>query len=100
MDLPSVMAGNELVGAQKTLAQYRDAGNAFETHVKHQVWITSATSQDAIVVDQYVANTTRLDPTTKDALDAAPTVEQYSDTFRLQNIDGTWKVVREDAGGQ
>ncbi len=100
VDLPSVMAGNELVGAQKTLAQYRDAGNAFETHVKHQVWITSATSQDAIVVDQYVANTTRLDPTTKDALDAAPTVEQYSDTFRLQNIDGTWKVVREDAGGQ
>src|SRR6266545_7962115 len=91
VDLPSVMAGNELVGAQKTLAQYRDAGNAFETHVKHQVWITSATSQDAIVVDQYVANTTRLDPTTKDALDAAPTVEQYSDTFRLQNIDGTWR---------
>jgi hypothetical protein len=100
VDLPSVMAGNELVGAQQTLAQYRDSGNAFETHVKHQVWITSATSQDAIVVDQYVANTTRLDPSTKDPLDATPMVEQYSDTFRLQNIDGTWKVVREDAGGQ
>ncbi len=72
----------------------------FAQRYRYQVWITSATSQDAIVVDQYVANTTRLDPTTKDALDAAPTVEQYSDTFRLQNIDGTWKVVREDAGGQ
>jgi hypothetical protein len=100
VDLASVMAGNELVEAQKTLAQYRDSGNAFDTHVKHQVWITNATNQDAVVVDQYVATTTRLDSATKDPLDSEPTTEQYSDTFQLQNIDGSWKVVREDAGGQ
>jgi hypothetical protein len=44
IDLESVMAGNELIGAQKTLAQYRDAGEAFDTSVKHTVWITNATA--------------------------------------------------------
>src|SRR5207253_2666435 len=43
--LESVMAGDELQSAYKTLAQYREAGAAFDTTVRHQIWITNATNE-------------------------------------------------------
>lgn len=95
IDLGTVMAGNELLGAQKTLAQYRDAGEAFDSNVKHTVWITSATSDHAVIVDQFTATTLRVDRDTKAPLDATPSVETRTDTFELQLLDGTWKVVDE-----
>jgi hypothetical protein len=95
MDLESVMAGNELAGARKTLAEYRDAGEAFDTNVKHTVWITSATNDRAVIVDHYTANSIKLDPETKAPLETNPTPETRTDTFVLQYIDGTWKVVDE-----
>jgi hypothetical protein len=96
IDLASVMAGTELAGAQKTLAQYRDSGEAFHTDVKHTIWITDASSDEAVVVDRYVGNTVSLDPTTKEPLTSQPLVQSFSDRFLLKNIDGTWKVVQEE----
>jgi hypothetical protein len=96
IDLGSVMAGNELAGAQKTLAQYRDAGEAFHSDVKHTIWITDATRDEAVVVDRYVGTTVLLDPSTKEPLRSQPLVQSFSDRFLLRNIDGTWKVVQEE----
>lgn len=96
IDLASVMAESELAGAQKTLAQYRDAGEAFQSDVKHTIWITDATPDEAVVVDRYVGNTVFLDPTTKEPLASQPVVQSFSDRFLLKKIDGTWKVVQEE----
>ena len=96
IDLGSVMAETELAGAQKTLAQYRDAGEAFHSDVKHTIWITDATPDEAVVVDRYVGNTVFLDPNTKEPLSSQPVVQTFSDRFLLKNIDGTWKVVQEE----
>jgi hypothetical protein len=98
IDLESVMAGNELEGARKTLAEMRDNNEAGYSDVKHTIWIVHATDRDAVLVDRYVAQTIKLDPESKAPLESEPTIEQYSDTFQLQNFGGAWKVVREDAG--
>jgi hypothetical protein len=98
IDLGTVMAGNELEGANKTLAEMRDNNEAGYSTVKHTIWIVHATDQEAVIVDRYVARTIKLDAESKAPLQSEPTIEQYSDTFQLQNIDGAWKVVREDAG--
>lgn len=96
IDLGSVMAESELAGAQKTLAQYRDAGEAFQSDVKHTIWITDATPDEAVVVDRYVGNTVFLDPSTKEPLGSQPVVQSFSDRFLLKKIEGTWKVVQEE----
>jgi hypothetical protein len=95
IDLGSVMAGSELIGAQKTIAQYRDAGEAFASDVKHTIWITSASSDNAVIVDQFTSTTLRVDPDTKAPLDGTPSIENRTDTFEMQHVDGAWKVVDE-----
>jgi hypothetical protein len=95
IDLQSVMAGNELIGAQKTLSQYRDAGEAFDTNVKHSVWITKASSDAAVIVDEFTSTARKVDPDTKAPIEASASVENRTDTFELRRIDGTWKVVDE-----
>ena len=95
IDLGTVMAGSELVGAQKTIDQYRNAHQAFESDVKHTIWITSASPDNAVIVDRFTATTLRVDPDTKAPLDDSPSVENRTDTFELQHLDGTWKVVDE-----
>jgi hypothetical protein len=99
VDLEAVMADNELIGARKTLSQYIDAGQAFDISVKHQIWITSATADEAMIVDRYTATTSRLDPATKTPIQANPTVENRTDTFLLRRVGGAWKVVDEPSVG-
>jgi hypothetical protein len=95
LDLASVMDGDELAVAQKTLSEYQNAGEAYQTTVKHQIWITRATPTEADIVDQYTASTLRIDPTTKDPVEPEPEVEQLTGMFALESIDGAWKVVTE-----
>jgi hypothetical protein len=99
IQLDSVMAGDELQGAYKTLTQYRDVGEAFNTTVRHQIWITSATNDEAVIVDRYIGSTTRLDPVTQTSLGSEPIIQNFSDRFVLQKIDGAWKVVGESPEG-
>jgi len=96
IDLESVMAGDELTAAHKTLAEYRDGGEAYRTTVDHKVWITRATTDEAEVVDQYTANTLKLDPETKEPVESQPEVEHLTGKFLLQRFDGVWKVVGEN----
>jgi hypothetical protein len=93
IDLESVMAGDELQTAYKTLADYRDAGEAFQTTVHHSIWITRATSDDAAVVDRFSGESIKIDPGTGQPVSSNQITEKFSSTFLLKNIDGTWKVV-------
>jgi hypothetical protein len=93
IDLESVMAGDELQTAYKTLADYRDAGEAFQTTVHHSIWITRATSDDAAVMDWFSGESIKIDPGTGQPVSSNQITEKFSSTFLLKNIDGTWKVV-------
>ena len=93
IDLESVMAGDELAAAYKTLSEYRDGGEAYQATVDHQIWITRATPNAAEVVDRFTASTLKLDPETKEPVEAKPQVEQVTGRFVLQTINGVWKVV-------
>jgi hypothetical protein len=96
IDLESVMAGNELVGAQNTIARYQGEAEAGYATVHHTIWITSASPDSAVIVDRYTGNITPLDPNTGQPNGAAPVVQELSDRFFLKKIDGVWKVVQEE----
>lgn len=100
-DLQGVMASTELSRAQQVLGSYQEQGMAYQSNVKHQIWITQASPDAATVVDRYVATSTRVDPSSLEPLDPSvtPNVENLTTTFSLQNIDGTWKVVDQVGGG-
>lgn len=98
VDLESVMVGDELQTAAKTLAQYREAGEAFQATVDHQIWITRATPDEASVVDWFSGKSIKVDPTTKEPLSSEPIIEHFTSTFLLRNFGGTWKVVGQAPG--
>jgi hypothetical protein len=93
IDLESVMANDELSAAYKTLAQYRDDGEAYQATVHHQIWITRATSNSAEIVDRFTATTIKLDPQTKQPVETTPQVEHITGRFLLQATNGVWKVI-------
>lgn len=95
IDLESTMAGTELGIARKTIADYRSRGEAYNSDVHHQIWITFADASEATVVDIYTVTSQPLNPETKEPLDSAPIVEHARDKFQLQVVDGVWKVVDE-----
>jgi hypothetical protein len=100
-DLESVMVGTELSRAQQLLSGYQQQGTAYESDVKHQIWITQASPDVATVVDRYVATSVKVQPTSLEPVTpgSAPNVERLTTTFSLQNIGGTWKVVDQRGGG-
>jgi hypothetical protein len=93
IDLDSVMANDELSAAQQTLAEYRDNGEAYQTTVHHDIWITEAATNGAEIVDQFTATTLKLDPDTKQPVETTPEVEHITGRFLLEPIGGVWKVV-------
>ncbi len=95
LNLESVMADAELAAARETLAQYRNAGEAYQSHVAHQIYVTRITPEEAVILDQFTSTSVKLDPTTKAPLDEAQSVEQLKNSFLLHNLGGTWKVVAE-----
>ncbi len=99
IDLGSVMADVELTTAQKTLADYRSEGKAYRTSVEHHAQPMSITASEAVIVDEYVGTSVKLDPETGEPLAGEPTVEQYKDVFVLRPVGGVWKVVDEHAEG-
>jgi hypothetical protein len=100
-DLESVMVGTELSRAQQLLSGYQQQGTAYQSDVKHQIWITQASPDIATVVDRYVATSVKVQPTSLEPVTpgSAPNVERLTTTFSLQNIGGTWKVVDQRGGG-
>lgn len=98
LNLESVMSGEELAGARKTLAEYAAQGRAYQTEVDHQLTITSLQGQQAIVLDHLGMRSQRVDPTTGAAITGMnPTEERQSTLFTLQYEGGLWRVVREEA---
>lgn len=97
--LDSVMADVELATAQKTLADYRSEGKAYRTSVEHHAQPMSITATEAVILDQYVGTSVKLDPATGEPLAGEPTVEHYKDVFVLRPVGGVWKVVDEHVEG-
>jgi hypothetical protein len=97
LNLEGVMAGTELARAQQVLADYRQQGKAYVTDIRHQIWITQATSNEAAISDAYIAASLRIDPDSKEPLnaDTGPSIENLQTTFLLEKIDGSWKVTDE-----
>jgi hypothetical protein len=91
------MADAELEAAHKTLDQYRQDGVAFHTSVEHQLWITSATTTEATIVDRYSGQSMKVDLDTGQPQGSEPVSETFADAFFMRNIDGAWKVVGEQA---
>ncbi len=100
-DLESVMVGTELSRAQQLLSGYQQQGIGYQSDVKHQIWITQASTDIATVVDRYVATSVKVHPTSLEPVTpgGAPNVEHLTTTFSLQNIGGTWKVIDQHGGG-
>lgn len=92
LDLESVMAGVELARAREVLGQWSQEGRAYRTEIDHQVRVATATPGEAVIFDQYVTTSIRIDPATKEPLGNEPAVEQLRTTFVLQKIGGTFKV--------
>ncbi len=100
LNLDSVMAGDELEGARRSVAQYQDEGRAYQTQVDHNAEPKYITAKEALIVDQYRTSAVRLDPETKKPIDGQPLTEERTEAFLLQQIDGAWKVVGEPARAQ
>jgi len=100
LNLDSVMAGDELEGARRSVAQYQDEGGAYQTQVDHNAEPEYITAKEALIVDQYRTSAVRLDPETKKPIDGQPLTEERTEAFLLQQIDGAWKVVGEPARAQ
>lgn len=97
LDLESVMADKELTGARKTLSDLQEQGKAARSSVEHHLWVTYASPDQAQVLDEFTTTSEKLDPATKEPVDAAAIIEHQRTTFLLQNNDGRWKVVDERA---
>ena len=100
LNLDSVMAGDELEGARRSVAQYQDEGEAYQTQVDHHAEPKYITDKEALIVDQYQTSAVKLDPQTKEPIDGQPLTEQRTEAFLLQQIGGAWKVVGEPARAQ
>jgi hypothetical protein len=100
INLETVMGGTELETARQTIAHFRDIGETGVSNVHHQIWITSASPEQAVIVDRYTAQGQRVvvDPTTHVPLHGDQVIEDesYADRFLLQYVDGVWKVVAEE----
>jgi len=94
-DLAGVMAGTELAKAQQSVADFRADGKVYLVHVDHQIQLKRATSQEALIVDQFTSTARRIDPDTSLPVESQPLIEHRTDAFLLRPIDGTWKVVDE-----
>jgi hypothetical protein len=100
-ELEAVMTDTELARAREVLAGYQREGKEYEADVKHQIWITQATATEALVVDQYMATSVRLDPASGRPIssDNSPNIESLRTTFLLRNDGGRWKVSDQREGG-
>lgn len=94
-ELAGVMSGTELAKAQQSVADFRADGRVYLVHVDHQIQLQRATSQEALIIDQFTSTARKIEPDTRVPVDSQPVIEHRTDAFLLRLIDGTWKVVDE-----
>jgi hypothetical protein len=90
--LPEVMDGDHLLAVERLVQQLRSEGRVIETDVQHSYVVVQSGTDDVQVVDTYVDNSVYLDAQSHAAL-SQPTGESLKELYRMNRIDGTWRVV-------
>jgi hypothetical protein len=92
--LPEVAAGSALDIETQNVDQLRQEGRAGRYVVDLHYGVVEATQTSAVVAARYENRSYFLDVRTMQPVAPTPaTAEEVKMTFRLEKIDGTWKVV-------
>jgi len=92
--LSEVAAGDRLQEAIAEVTDLKAQGRAAKIEVEHHLLIFNVTESTASVHDEYINNSYAIDPTSKSPLGTPGVGERLVDTYSLQKIDGSWKVIR------
>lgn len=91
--LPEVMAGTALERERQQVANLESRGVAAVIEADHDVGLLSISEDEAELYDEYVNRSYLVDPVTREPVGAPEPDEVFKVSFRLQRIDGVWKVV-------
>ena len=91
--LDSIMAMVALERERAGIDRLRGDGHAQVLDVDHQAEIWEAVADEGVVYDRYVNRSYRVDPDTKERVEPEFEPQTISIAYRLQPIDGAWKVV-------
>jgi hypothetical protein len=90
--LVHVTAGPVLDGERRAIETLRAQNRAQQVDVKHNARILYASADEAAVEDHYVSHTVLVDAASKVPVEPPPSTS-WRLAYRLQKIDGVWKVV-------
>jgi hypothetical protein len=91
--LPEVMAGAELEREQQQVSELKAQGRAVKTDVEHRIAFVRVGEANAELYDEYVNRSYLIDAQTKQAIRTPGPGGTAKVSYRLQKIDGVWKVV-------
>jgi hypothetical protein len=91
--LSEVMAGPALEREQQQISELQARGVAAVIEGDHEVGLLSLTQDEAELYDEYVNRSYLVDPVTREPVGAPEPEETIKVSFRLQKLDGVWKVV-------
>jgi hypothetical protein len=84
-------AGEQLQRSRDAVESYRQRNVAVRVRVEHDYRIVMAKPTLALVHDRYRNHSVLVDPQSGEPTEPDPN-DVYSETYTLQEIDGTWKV--------
>jgi len=90
--LVHVTAGPVLDGERRAIETLRAQNRAQQVEVEHNARILFASADEAAVEDHYVSHTVLVDAASKAPIEPPPSTS-WRLAYRLQKIDGVWKVV-------
>jgi ARC6-like, IMS domain len=91
--LPTVLTGDALKWTTDEINQRKAQGQGMDLQVKHLPTVRSVTADTAEIDDQVTDTSRWIDLKTGTILAREGSPTMLADTFQLQRIDGTWKVV-------
>lgn len=91
--LPEVMAGSALDRERQQIADLESRGVAAVIEADHDVGLLSISEDEAELYDEYVNRSYLIDPVTREPVGTPEPDEVFKVSFRLQRIEGVWKVV-------
>jgi hypothetical protein len=90
--IEQVTAGQVLDGERRAIEALRAQNRAQQVDIEHNARILYASADEAAVEDHYVSHTVLLDAASKAPIEPPPSTA-WRLAYRLQKIDGVWKVV-------
>lgn len=91
--LPDVMAGAELEREQQQISELKAQGRAVKIDVEHRIAFVRVGEANAELYDEYVNRSYLVDAQTKQPIRTPGPGGTAKVSYRLQKIDGVWKVV-------